>query len=87
MDLKSLTIEELKNEIGRLGEPKFRAAQIYDLMHKKGAAEIDEMSNISLALREKLKDIPEKMGRCVTMEEADAAALYTLLYKLLDTME
>ncbi len=45
------------------------------------------LTDAGWALREKLKDIPEKIGRCVTMEEADAAALYTLLYKLLDTME
>ena len=38
-------------------------------------------------LREELKDIPEKMGRCVTMNPEDAAQLYTLLHRLLDTME
>ncbi len=39
------------------------------------------------ALREELKDIPEKVGRCMTMEKEDAAVLYTLLHKLLDTMD
>ncbi len=38
------------------------------------------------ALREELKGIPEKMGRCMTMEKEDAAALYTLLHRLLETM-
>ena len=38
-------------------------------------------------LREELKDIPWKMGGCVTLEQEDAANLYTLLYKLLDTMD
>ena len=38
------------------------------------------------ALREELKDIPEKVGRCMTMEKEDAAQLYTLLYRLLETV-
>ena len=38
------------------------------------------------ALREKLKDIPEKLGRCITMKQEEAAELYKLLYRLLETM-
>ena len=39
------------------------------------------------ALREQAKDIPEKMGRCICMPKEDAFALYTLLHRLLDSME
>ncbi len=39
------------------------------------------------ALREELKGIPEKLGRCITIGQEDAAALYRLLHQLLDTME
>ncbi len=39
------------------------------------------------ALREKLKDIPEKVGRCVSVDPEDAAQLYTLLYRLLNAMD
>ena len=38
------------------------------------------------ALREELKDIPEKVSRCMTMEKEDAAELYTLLHRLLETV-
>ena len=55
MDLKSLSYEELQNELKRLGESNFRAGQIYDWMHKKGVESIDEMSNLSKDLRERLK--------------------------------
>ena len=41
---------------GSLGEPKFRAAQVYAWV-AKGAASFDEMTNIPAALREKLKEI------------------------------
>ena len=39
------------------------------------------------ALREKVKDIPERMGKCMTMDREDAYSLYSLLHKLLDSME
>ena len=38
------------------------------------------------ALREELKDIPEKMARCMTLKPEDASALYTLLHRLLESM-
>ncbi len=55
-DIKSLTKEELTNLIKEMGEPGFRAGQIYDWMHKKQARGFDEMSNLSKKLREKLMD-------------------------------
>ena len=85
MDLKSLTIEELKNEMERLGEPKFRATQIYDWMHKKGAASVDEMSNVSLALREKLKAEYEYSSlNCVRLQESKEDDTKKFLFELSD---
>lgn len=55
-DIKSLTLEELKTELTRLGEKPFRAAQVYEWMHVKLARGFDDMSNISKALRERLKE-------------------------------
>lgn len=55
-DIKSLTLEELKTELTQLGEKPFRAAQIYEWMHVKLARGFDDMSNISKALRERLKE-------------------------------
>ena len=39
------------------------------------------------ALREQVKDIPMKVGECITLPYEDALQLYTLLYKLLNAME
>ena len=39
------------------------------------------------ALREQVKDIPMKVGECITLQYEDALQLYTLLYKLLNAME
>ncbi|MBQ6951057.1 MAG: 23S rRNA (adenine(2503)-C(2))-methyltransferase RlmN [Clostridia bacterium] len=46
--------DELKNVLEQMGEKAFRAKQVFSWLHK-GAA-FDEMSNLSLALREKLKN-------------------------------
>ncbi len=56
IDIKSLAIHELENELLTLGEKKFRAAQIYEWLHEKLVDSFDEMTNLSTALREKLKD-------------------------------
>lgn len=39
------------------------------------------------AMRERVKDIPEKIGACITLSKEDAFTLYTLLYKLLDSIK
>lgn len=55
-DIKSMTLAELTEEMARIGEKSFRAAQIYQWMHEKLADGFDEMSNLSKGLREKLKE-------------------------------
>ncbi len=52
-DLLSLTPRELEELMTGLGEPKYRAAQIFPQLHR--GVPPDEMSNLSLALRQKLK--------------------------------
>lgn len=46
--------QELKQEMEAMGEKGFRAGQVFSWLHK--GATFDEMSNLSLALREKLKN-------------------------------
>ena len=52
-DLKSLTIEELGVLLKGMGEPAFRAKQVFSWLHK-GVESFDEMRNIPNTLREKL---------------------------------
>lgn len=56
IDLRSLTFEKLKAELEKTGEKAFRAKQIYSWLHQKQVASFDEMTNLSKALRKKLKD-------------------------------
>ena len=54
LDIKSLTLEELGEEMEALGERSFRAKQIFEWIHGKGAEDFASMTNISAKLREKL---------------------------------
>lgn len=55
-DIKSMNYGEIEDEILSLGEPKFRAKQIYSWLQKNQVENFDEMTNISKILREKLRD-------------------------------
>ena len=54
-DLKSLNRAELEQFFQELGEPKFRAKQVFQWLWR-GVASFDEMTNLSKALREKLRE-------------------------------
>lgn len=54
IDLKSMKQEEITRFLCDLGEPAFRGKQVFTWLHK-GVRSFDEMSNLSKALREKLK--------------------------------
>ena len=53
-DIKSMDLPELTEALAELGEPKFRAKQLFTWLHR-GARTFDEMTNLSKALREKLR--------------------------------
>ena len=55
IDLKSMTLEEMSEALKAMGEPAFRAKQIFTWLHK-GVESFDEMSNLSKDLRQKLKE-------------------------------
>lgn len=57
IDIKSLEISELEKFILEIGEAKFRAKQIYEWLHKKLVLNFDEMSNLSLSMKGKLKTL------------------------------
>ena len=85
MDLKSLSYEELQNEIATLGEPKFRAGQIFDWTHNKQVDSIEKMSNLSKAFREKLQDNYGFTSlKCARMQESASDGTKKFLFELSD---
>lgn len=55
LDIRKYSKEELKVALQALGEPAFRAGQLYQWLWQKGATNFEEMSNLSKPLREKLE--------------------------------
>ena len=55
-NIRELSLPELKEYFESIGDKKFRAMQTYEWLWKKNARSFDEMSNLSKALRDKLKE-------------------------------
>jgi len=53
-NLRELSLAEIEAVMLQIGEPKFRAKQVYDWLWQKFAGDIGEMTNLSKTLREKL---------------------------------
>ena len=56
INLNEMTIEELEVYVESLNEKKFHARQIFKWIHREKVTDIDEMTDISKNLREKLKE-------------------------------
>ncbi len=56
IDLKDLEYEPLKDFLKQQGEPSFRAQQIFSWLHK-GAASLEEMTNLSKKTKENLSKV------------------------------
>lgn len=54
-DIRALSLAELTDWFKQEGEQAFRAKQVYAWLWQKSATDFDDMSNLSLSLREKLK--------------------------------
>lgn len=55
-NIKDYNLDELQEELINMGEKKFRAEQIFKWIYKEKVKSFDEMTNLSIELREKLKE-------------------------------
>ena len=55
-DLKSLTLEELKDELKEGGFPAYRAGQLYRWLHVQLAEDLEEMTNLPAKLKQFLSE-------------------------------
>lgn len=56
LDIRTLSLEALQEMVVELGQPKFRAKQIYHWLWKKRASSFQEMSNLPKVLLEQLEE-------------------------------
>ncbi len=55
-NIKDYDLQDLKEELANIGEKSYRAEQIFKWLYKDKVKSFDEMTNLSLDLREKLKE-------------------------------
>ena len=73
-NIKDYDLKELKEELANIGEKPFRAEQIFKWLYQEKVKSFDEMTNLSLELREKLKekfDLANKLARDIEYQELD----------------
>ena len=56
IDIRSLSPEQLAQHFKDMGEPAFRAKQVYQWLWEKSARDFEQMSNLSKDLRKKLAE-------------------------------
>jgi len=84
VNLLGLSRAKLEDWFVSIGEKKFRAAQVMKWVHQLGVDNFDEMSNISKALRDKLKQVAEVRGPEVVYREFSADGTRKWVFKVGD---
>ena len=84
MNLKNLTLPELAETIKALGQPPFRAKQVYSWLHK-GVRSYEEMTNLPKNLRDRLgQDYPIQAPTVVRRQESRKDGTIKYLWQLSD---
>ncbi len=83
-NIKDYNVKELKEELEKIGEKPYRADQIFKWIYKEKVSSFDEMTDLSLNLREKLK---EKFSICnyeILEKQVSKDSTIKYLFNLLD---
>ena len=84
MNLKNLTLPELAETIKALGQPPFRAKQVYSWLHK-GVRSYEEMTNLPKNLRDRLgENYPIQAPTVVRRQESRKDGTIKYLWQLSD---
>ena len=83
-NIKDYNLDELKAEMENLGEKKFRAEQIFKWLYVDKVKEFDEMTNLSLELREKLKQNYTMCNFKILKKQESADGTKKYLFDVLD---
>ena len=83
-NLKSMTLPEIGAVLKELGQPAFRAKQVYTWLHK-GVKSYDEMTNLPKALRDILAEqYPIRAPKVVRKQESQRDGTIKYLWELSD---
>lgn len=84
-NIKNFNLEELKEVIKSIGEKPFRAEQIFKWIYCENVTSFDEMTNLSLHLREKLKQNFELCIYNIVKRQESSDGTKKYLFKLPDS--
>jgi len=82
--IKDKTLEELKEELKSLGEKPFRAEQIYHWLYEEKVKSFEEMTNLSISLREKLSQEYTMCNFNIIQKQESADGTKKYLFDVLD---
>jgi 23S rRNA (adenine2503-C2)-methyltransferase len=71
-NLLDFDLDGLADFCGQLGEKRFRATQLFRWIHQRGASDFDDMSDLAVALRSKLKGCAHVQALPVISEHVSA---------------
>ena len=83
-NIKDYTLEDLKEELKEIGEKPFRAEQIYKWIYEEEINDFDKMTNLSLGLREKLKELYEIKEFNILKKQVASDGTKKYLFDVLD---
>lgn len=84
MDILSMTFEEVSEAFRENSIQKFRAAQVYEWLHKHLVRDYDEMTNLPKDLREKLKEQFPIIGCSVVKKQVASDGTVKFLFSVCD---
>lgn len=83
-NIKDYNLDELEKQFEEMGEKKYRAGQVFQWLYVEKVKGFDEMTNLSLALREKLKQNYTMCNYKIIRKQESADGTKKYLFDVLD---
>ncbi len=87
MQLVGLSFDEIKDVVQQIGEPTFRAKQLYQWIYQKGASDWGEMTNLPKKMRDLLAEKYSVTRPQVTAHQKSVDGTQKWLLKMSDNQE
>ncbi len=84
IDIRTRSLADIQHTLVELGQPAYRAKQVYEWMWKLGAKSFDDMSNVPAALRKALSDKYTFQSIQIDTRQSSADGTVKTRYKLHD---
>ncbi|MCK5179119.1 MAG: 23S rRNA (adenine(2503)-C(2))-methyltransferase RlmN [Candidatus Omnitrophica bacterium] len=83
-DILDLSYEELAAYLKSIGEPPFRASQVFEWIYQRGVQRFNDMSNLSSGLRARMNDNFDLLEPAVLQKDVSSDGTMKVLFELHD---